>query len=112
MAWKGTDINENDYEEDESVFWEPDKDDTIQGTVKWVGKGKYNTFMVVEAEDGTIYKTPQHSLLSRQIRKLEIGEDDLVHITFLGEGEQPENPNYSAPKLNKLLKWEDGDEDA
>lgn len=103
MVWRGTEVD--GYDEDESVFWEPDKDDTLQGTVKWVGKGKYNTFMVVEGEDGVTYKTPQHSLLSRQIRKLEIQEDDLVHITFLGEGEEPDDPAYSAPKLYKLLKW-------
>jgi len=106
MAWKGTEIDENDYDDD-SVFWEPDPKDTLQGTVLKVKKGKYNTFMVIEHEDGTVYKTPQHASLSRQIRKLEIAEDDLVHITFLGDGEQPDDPTYSAPKLYKLLKWEE-----
>jgi len=106
MAWKGTEIDENDYDDD-SVFWEPDPKDTIQGNVKWTGKGKYNTFMVIEADDGMTYKTPQHASLSRQIRKLGIEENDLVHITFLGDGEEPDDPEYSAPKLYKLLKWEE-----
>lgn len=106
MAWKGIDSEENDYKND-AVFWEPEPKDTLEGTVKKIKKGQFNLFMVVEDDEGATWFTPQHAQLVRQIKKLSIEEGDLVHITFLGEGEQPDDPNYSAPKLYKLLKWEE-----
>lgn len=108
MAWEGIteeEMNTKNYEDD-AEFWEPNEDDELQGVVKIVKEGKYNKlFMIIKDEDGDSWITSQCASLDKQIKRLKIKAKDTVHITYLGEGEQGDDPSFNAPKLYKLLKW-------
>jgi len=114
MAWKQAELpaedEENGYEEGGN-FWEPNKDDTLQGEVLKIKPGKFKKlFLTIEREDGEVYFTGQHANLDKQIKRLQkdegLTEGDQVHITYLGEGTS-DDENYNAPKLYKLQVWRD-----
>ena len=115
MVWNNG-YKEEDENESDLQFWpnnDPDqgtvtnKGEFIQGTVNTVKKGKYGLFMVIEYQEGNAFCTPQAKQLIKQIRRLKIEPEDIVHLTYLGEGKQPDDPTYSPAKLFKLQKWED-----
>lgn len=109
MAWKDSGIGEDDIGNGEGDFWEPDVNDVLEGDViEEPKKGQYNKlFLKVRDSAGGIWITSQHSHLHMQIKQLEIAQGDKVRITYLGYGREPEDPQYSAPQLYKLQKWED-----
>ena len=109
MAWKETNIDMDENGEFEGEFWEPDVNDTLEGTLaEEPKKGKYNKlFLKVRDSEGTIWITSQHAHLDKQIKKLKVVEGDEVRVTYLGMGEQQEDSEYSAPNLYKLQVWRD-----
>jgi hypothetical protein len=116
MAWKDSGIDENNTGgEYEGEFWEPwdyeEDERTLEGTViEDPKKGQYGKFFLkVRDSEGGIWITSQHAHLSRQISKLELKEQDIIRVEYLGQGEEPEDPTFSAPHLYKLQKWIDGE---
>ena len=114
MAWKDSGIDENNTGgEYEGEFWEPwdyeEDERTLEGTVVEDPKnGKYKKlFLKVADANGTEWVTSQHAHLHRQIKALKIEAGDKIRCTYLGVGEEPEDPTFSAPHLYKLQKWED-----
>jgi len=108
MAWKDAEVEENG--EIEGTFWEPLQDETIQGTVLKIKEGKFGKlFITLQDEEGDVWFTPQHANLDKQIKNLQrkegLKEDDIVHILYKGQGEQPEDSTYSAPQLYQLKVW-------
>ena len=108
MGWENTDTEENG--EMEGTFWEPLPEETIQGTVLKIKEGKYGKlFMVIQDDEGEVWFTPQHANLDRQIKNLQrkqnLVEQDIVHVKYIGQGEQPEDPTFSAPNLYQLKVW-------
>lgn len=109
MAWKDSGVSEEDIGNGEGDFWEPDVNDVLEGDVIEEPKeGKYDKlFLKVRDSAGNVWITSQHGHLALQIKKLKIVQGDRVRIKYLGEGEPPEDPTYSAPQLYKLQKWEE-----
>lgn len=105
MAWKGVsedEMNKKEFKND-GEFWNPEADETLQGTVKAVSKGKYGKlFMVIEDEENSDWITTQCASLDKQIKRLNIEKDDQVHITYKGRAED----EYQSHQY-KLLKWEE-----
>lgn len=108
MAWKGVsedemkEMGKKDYE-NEGEFWNPEKDDTLQGKVKVVKEGKYHKlFMVIEDEENSDWITTQCASLDKQIKKLDIEKDDQVHLTYKGRLDD----EYQSHQY-ELLKWEE-----
>ena len=104
MAWKSlTEEEISEKEEFDGEFWEPEKDDTLQGTVQLVKKGKYNKyFLIVQDEVGDEWITTQCATLHKQIKKLEIQEEDIVHLTYNGRADDEYQTH-----LYLLQKWID-----
>lgn len=91
MAWKTLteeEMNEKPNFENNAEFWNPEKDDELQGTVKYVGEGKYKKlFMVIEDDEGQEWLTTQCASLDKQIKKLGIEEANIVNILYKGRAE-------------------------
>ena len=108
MAWKSLDeneINNTDFEND-GEFWNPEPNDTLQGTVQVVKEGQYNKlFLVLEDEAGDVWITTQCAGLHKQIQKLEIKQGDLIHLTYNGRADD----EYGSHQY-LLQVWEEGDD--
>lgn len=86
MAWKTEDDYEFENNGNELEFWNPEKGDSLEGTVRSVKKGQYEKyFLVVEDEDGNVWATTQCARLDYQIKKMKIEEDDYVLIEYNGQ---------------------------
>lgn len=106
MAW------DEAPEAGEAEFWDPKIDEVLQGEVTARKKGKFDTFIYIEDDDGQEWKTPQHAQLARKIRRMKIEEGDIVRITYLGEkAPKGDNKNMSPTKQYKLEVWSDDDEE-
>ena len=109
MAWKDAEAEEENGQL-EGTFWEPLEDETLQGTVLKIKEGKFGKlFLTIQDEEGDVWFTPQHANLDRQIKNLQkkegLGTNDIVHVQYKGQGEQPEDSTYSAPQLYQLKVW-------
>lgn len=101
MSWEAVPEDEMKNNDSESTFWNPEKGDTLQGTVQAVAKGKFKKlFLVIEDDEGKEWITTQCTSLHKQIKKLSIEEDDVVHITYNGRADD----EYQSHDY-KLLKW-------
>ena len=102
QGWiKAPEIETNE-KEFESVFWEPDVGDTLQGEILKLKDGKYQLFAVVEDDAGTVYKTPQHKDLAGKLDSLGVEEGDTVKMTYDGD----EDVGLQYPKkLYTVLKY-------
>jgi len=105
MSWKT--LTEKEMEstefEDNAEFWNPEKDDVLQGTVKVVKMGKYEKlFMVIEDDEGLTWITTQCGSLDRQIRRQQIEQGDIVQLLYKGR----KDDEYQT-HMYILKKWED-----
>ena len=101
MSWESVSEEEMKNNDSEAEFWNPEKGDTLQGTVQAVAKGKFKKlFLVLEDDEGKEWITTQCASLDKQIKKLGIEEDDIVHLTYNGRlDDEYHSHDY------KLLKW-------
>lgn len=86
--WKKLTDDEMETGEFEGEFWNPTEDDTLQGHVTAVKEGKFKKlFMQIEDEEGMEWITTQCASLHKQIKKLDIKEGELVHLTYNGRAD-------------------------
>lgn len=92
-GWKKLSDEEMEAGEFEGEFWEPAEGDAIQGTVTEDPKeGKFKKlFLVIKDDEGDEWITTQCASLHRQIKKLKIKKDDIVHLTYNGRADDEYN---------------------
>lgn len=93
---------DNIHEIQDNELWIPREiNETIEGVVKEVKKGKYDKkFLKIKDENDTIWVTNQCKSLDEQIKNLQIEDDDIVRVEYNGRlDDEYGSHNYL------LMKW-------
>lgn len=102
MAFK----NINEMEKKESEFWNPQKDDELQGNVVVIKEGNYGKqFLVIEDDDENVFITTQCASLDYLISRARLEIGDYVKVVYLGRA----NDEYQSHKY-ELYVWEEEEE--